>query len=115
MTSYYILDEEQYLVLMETVRQVSYANGIKVPDDITQAEVCGRKVRRAELNQSQVAFSECDIVPPYHATIEGRFNCASSVRTSWEAFLDHPDEVRQYARRKICESLTEKIVEQLIR
>lgn len=114
MGNYYILDEQQYIVLMKTVKQVAYASGIKVPDDIFQAEVCGRKVSKAELNQSQVAFIESDTVPTYLVTIEGRFNCVSSARISQEAFLDHPDEIRQYAHRKICEELTDKIIEKLI-
>ena len=114
MGSYYILDEQQYIVLMETVKQVAYARGIKVPDDVFQAEVFGRKVSKAELSPSKVAFIESDIVASCLTTIEGRFNCASSVGITREAFLDHPAEIGQYAHRKICEELTDKIVKQLI-
>ena len=113
MANYYILDEHQYYVLMNMAMQNNEAVGVKVPDDISEGKVCGRRIKKAELSPYSIFFEETKDPNTGETIITGLAGFSARSVISPELMLDHPEPAREVAKEKICKSMADCMIEQL--
>lgn len=113
MANYYILDEQQYYVLMNLAKQNSEVVSVEMPDDIFKAKVCGRRIKKAELSPYSVFFEETKNPDTGETIITGRAGFSARSVISPELMLDHPEPAREIAKEKICKSMVDYMIEQL--
>lgn len=113
MGNYYILDEHQYYVLMNMAMGRSAHAVTKASIDISNGEVCGRRIKKAELSPYNVAFRETEDPCTGEVTIVGRAAVSGMSVVSPELMLNNPEMARKIAHEKICKSMVDEIIEQL--
>ena len=113
MGNYYILDEHQYYVLMNTAMGRSAHAITKAQIDISKAEVCGRRIKKAELSPYSVWFEETKDPNTGETIITGRAGVSARSVISPELMLDHPETARNVAKEKICKNMADCMIEQL--
>lgn len=111
--SYYILDEHQYYVLMNMAMGRSAHAITKAQIDISKAEVCGKRIKKAELSPYSVWFEETVDRSTGEIIITGRAGFSARSVISPELMFDHPEMARQIAKEKICKGMANKMIEQL--
>lgn len=111
--SYYILDEQQYYVLMNMAMGRSAHTITKASIDISKAEVCGKPIKKAELHPYCVMFNETEDPDTGETIITGRAAVSAKSIIRQELMFDHPEMARQIAKEKICKSMANEMIEQL--
>lgn len=113
MANYYILDEHQYYVLMNMAMGRSAHAITKAQIDTSKAEVCGRRIKKAELSPYSVWFEETEDRNTGETIITGRAAVSAKSVIRPELMFDHPEMARQIAKDKICKGMANEMIEQL--
>lgn len=113
MANYYILDEQQYYVLMNMAMGRSAHAITKAQIDISKAEVCGRRIKKAELSPYSIFFEETEDPNTGETIITGRAAVSAKTIIRPELMLDHPEPARKVAKEKICKNMVDCMIEQL--
>lgn len=113
MANYYILDEQQYYVLMNMAMGHSSHAITKAQIDTSKAEVCGRRIKKAELSPYSVWFEETKDPDTGETIITGRAGFSARSVISPELMLDHPETARNIAYEKICKGMVNEMIAQL--